>query len=94
MRVGDLGTRCSSDQKHNIIKHSNFLLLFRHAVTSFSSAIQCNTVLRCGSLELTPCSNGVPPSMDETVVKKVEYHYLLYRCDAGKAFNAGDASDP
>ena len=39
MRVGDLGTRCSGDQKHNIIKHSNFLLLFRHAVTSFSSAI-------------------------------------------------------
>ena len=61
MRVGDLGTRCSGDQKHNIIKHSNFLLLFRHAVTSSSSAIQCNTVLRCGSLELTPCSNGVPP---------------------------------
>ena len=68
MRVGDLGTRCSSDQKHNIIKHSIFfLLLFRHAVTSSSSAIQCNTVLRCGPLELTPCSNGVPPSMDETV---------------------------
>ena len=69
MRVGDLGTRCSGDQKHNIIKHSIFfLLLFRHAVTSSSSAIQCNTVLRCGSLELTPCSNGVPPSM-ETVWK-------------------------
>ena len=67
MWVRGSGTRCSGDQKHNIIKHSNFLLLFRHAVTSSSSAIQCNTVLRCGSLELTPCSNGVPPSMDETV---------------------------
>ena len=68
MWVRGSGTRCSGDQKHNIIKHSNFLLLFRHAVTSSSSAIQCNTVLRCGSLELTPCSNGVPPSM-ETVWK-------------------------
>ena len=66
MRVRDLGTRCSGDQKHNIII-SNFLLLFHHAVTSFPSAIQCNSVLRCGSLELTPCSNGVPPLMDETV---------------------------
>ena len=67
MWVRGSGTRCSGDQKHNIIKHSNFLLLFRHAVTSSSSAIQCNTALRCGSLELTPCSDGVRLSMDETV---------------------------